>query len=147
MDGILINKNIVKQWVESFLDSKNNEMDKHIDDLIDTPIPKSGWIVCAFKIFTLIKNSYPNLQVIMLIHQKCRSNNLLSVKATQLRGLYTPPSIILYRGPLNSMLCDNVVYSESISNQFNMNAYIRNEDDEWEVFLTDFCKESVKSAG
>lgn len=134
---MLINRTVIKLWVESFLNSEESETDRHIEDFTIVPIPKSGWIICAFNIFDIIKEYYPSLQVIVLIHQKCRSKNLCSVKSSLLRGLYTPPSIILYKGELNSILFDDVTYSNSISIQFNMNAYVRNDNDEWDVFLTE----------
>lgn len=137
MDGILINRNTIKQWVESFVNSDNNETDKHIDDFAVTSVPKNKWIMYAINIYTFIKEYYPDIKVIVLIHQKCRYKELCSVKASQFKDVFTPPSIILYKGALSSVLFDDVIYSDSISNKINMNAYIRNDNGEWDVFLTE----------
>ena len=45
MDGIFINRNTIKQWVESFVNSDNNETDKHIDDFAVSSVPKNKWIM------------------------------------------------------------------------------------------------------
>ena len=138
MAGMLINRNVIKQWVESFIHSDERETDRHIDDLGVTSIHKREWIMYSLNIHDTIKELYPDLKVIVLIYQNCRYKDLVSVNTSLLKGVYTPPVIILYKGSLSSVLFDDAVYSDSVSRQFNMNAYVRDDFDLGDccVFLT-----------
>ena len=92
----------------------------------------------SLNIHDTIKELYPDLKVIVLIYQNCRYKDLVSVNTSLLKGVYTPPVIILYKGSLSSVLFDDAVYSDSVSRQFNMNAYVRDDFDLGDccVFLT-----------
>lgn len=136
MDGMLINKSYLMNWVDKFINSKEIEVDMHIDDIIGQSIHKKNWIDVALQLFNLVTLTRKQIHTFVLIRQKTKNRGIEVVNTSQLRGIVTPPSIILYKGSQESVLFDNSFYSVSISNQFNVPAYVHYDSDyECDVFI------------
>lgn len=142
----ILNKRI-NNWIKEFSDGKLEWDSYHINELHEREIPKSKWIECAFKAYSLcekaIHQSNTEISAALCFELNITTSHCpvpSSLSKQCFNKTDTPPEVYLFMNKEErSWHLDDALYLQDLSASYNMQVYLREDRDDvywrWLFFM------------